>query len=173
MNGCFSLIVLDPGRQMSLFTLGEMNRYLLGARRKHFLRSLKIALFLLCLAKPTWLHAETLSGTVEDPSGAVIVGARIEISGANLAQPVVLVSDGQGRFSSSDLKPAIYSVRVTRDGFEPSSGRKLPFLAKLLPLPIPILSTESFAISGPERPFAWTISLCRWTPQPSSFKKGQ
>ncbi len=104
---------------MSLFTLGEMNRYLLGARRKHFLRSLKIALFLLCLAKPTWLHAETLSGTVEDPSGAVIVGARIEISGANLAQPVVLVSDGQGRFSSSVLKPAIYSVRVTRDGFEP------------------------------------------------------
>jgi hypothetical protein len=65
------------------------------------------------------LYAETLSGTVEDQSGAVIVGARIEITGGDLSQPLVLSSDGLGKFSSPDLRPGTYSVRVTRDGFEP------------------------------------------------------
>src|ERR1051326_3934640 len=81
---------------------------------------LKLALLLLCLTSPLLLHAETLSGRVLDPSGAVIVGARIEITGGDLTRPVVLSSDGQGKFSSPDLNPGTYSVRVTRDGFEPS-----------------------------------------------------
>jgi hypothetical protein len=81
--------------------------------------SLKMALFLLGLMGPTWLCAETISGTIQDPSGAVIAGARIEISGGDLAQPVVLSSDSVGKFASPDLKPGTYSVRVARDGFEP------------------------------------------------------
>jgi hypothetical protein len=51
----------------------------------------------------------------------VIAGARIEIVGADLAEPVVLSSDELGRFASPDLKPGTYTVRVTRDGFEPSA----------------------------------------------------
>src|SRR4030081_1364461 len=79
----------------------------------------KIALFLLCLMGPTWLRAETISGTIQDSSGAVIPGARIEITGGDLAQPVVTASDGLGKFASPELKAGTYSVRVTRDGFEP------------------------------------------------------
>jgi Carboxypeptidase regulatory-like domain len=80
---------------------------------------LKTALFLLMLMGPTWLGAETISGTIKDPSGAVIAGARIEISGAELTQSVVLSSDGEGKFTSPNLQPGTYSVRVTQDGFEP------------------------------------------------------
>jgi hypothetical protein len=80
---------------------------------------LKVTLFVLWLMGSTWLRAETISGTVQDQSGAVIAGARIEISGGDLAQPVVLLSDGVGTFASTELKPGTYSVRVTRDGFEP------------------------------------------------------
>jgi|HubBroStandDraft_1064217.scaffolds.fasta_scaffold00298_20 hypothetical protein len=80
---------------------------------------LKMALFLLCWLEPTALHAETISGTILDPSGAVIAAAQIEISGGDLAQPVVLSSDGLGKFVSPDLKPGMYSLQVTRDGFEP------------------------------------------------------
>jgi hypothetical protein len=80
---------------------------------------LKAALFLLWLIGPTWLHSETISGTIKDPSGAVIPDARIEITGGDLTQPVVLSSDGLGDFVSPDLKPGTYSLRVTRDGFEP------------------------------------------------------
>ncbi|HEX4603640.1 MAG TPA: M1 family aminopeptidase, partial [Candidatus Angelobacter sp.] len=65
------------------------------------------------------LHAETISGTVLDPSGAVIVGARIEIAGGELSQPIVLSSNARGQFVSPDLKPGSYSLRVTREGFEP------------------------------------------------------
>src|SRR5215467_10465912 len=86
---------------------------------RHFPLLLKIALLLLCLAVPMCLHADTVSGTVKDPSGAVIPGARIEITGGDLAQPITLSSDAAGRFSSPDLKPGTYSLRVTRDGFEP------------------------------------------------------
>ena len=85
---------------------------------------LKTALFLLSLAgfwltAATGLHAATISGTVKDPSGAVIVQARIEITGGALAQPLVFFSDGLGRFMSPDLKAGKYSLEATRDGFEP------------------------------------------------------
>lgn len=79
----------------------------------------KLALLLVCLVSPALLHAETISGTVLDPSGAVIVGAHIEITGGELTQAVVLSSDAQGRFVSPDLKPGSYSLRVTQQGFEP------------------------------------------------------
>jgi len=76
------------------------------------------AVFLFFLAVPALLRAGTISGTVKDPSGAVIADARIEITGGDLPQPVVLSSDGLGRFTSPDLKPGKYVVRISRDGFE-------------------------------------------------------
>jgi hypothetical protein len=79
----------------------------------------KVVLILACLMSPALLHAETISGTVLDPSGAVIVGAHIEITGGELSQPIALSSDAQGKFVSPDLKPGNYSLRVTREGFEP------------------------------------------------------
>jgi hypothetical protein len=91
----------------------------LEARPWGFSSLLKIALFLLWLMGPTWLHSETISGTIQDPSGAVIAGARIEITGGDLVQPILLSSDGLGKFASADLKPGTYSLRVTREGFEP------------------------------------------------------
>ena len=79
----------------------------------------KFALILVCLMSPVLLHAETISGVVTDPAGAVIVGAHIEITGGELTQPIVLSSNAQGGFVSPDLKPGNYSVRVTSKGFEP------------------------------------------------------
>jgi hypothetical protein len=79
----------------------------------------KIVLFLFCLAAPLSLHADSISGKIADPSGALIPGVRIEITGGNLAQPLVLSSDATGKFSSPDLTPGSYTLRLTRDGFEP------------------------------------------------------
>ncbi len=95
---------------MSFYTFRVATRRLIVARRKRFSWLSKIALLLLWLAGPACLHAETISGTVEDPSGAVIVGARIEITGGDLVQAIVLSSDGQGKFSSPDLKSGAYSL---------------------------------------------------------------
>jgi hypothetical protein len=78
----------------------------------------KIVLLLFWLAGPLCLHADSISGTIADPSGALIPGVRIEITGGDLAQPLVLSSDTVGRFSSPDLTPGTYTLRATRDGFE-------------------------------------------------------
>lgn len=80
---------------------------------------LKSALLLVFLTAPGWLHSQTISGTVKDSSGAVIPDARIEITGGSLSEPVVLSSDGEGKFASPKLTPGSYSLRVERDGFEP------------------------------------------------------
>jgi hypothetical protein len=79
----------------------------------------RFALFVCWLAYPLSLYAATISGTVKDPSGAVVPDARIEISGAGLPQSVEVTSDELGRFSAPDLKAGKYLVRVTRDGFQP------------------------------------------------------
>ena len=130
-------------------------------RRLRFASLLKMAFFLvclpLCLMGPTRLLAETISGTVQDPSGAVIAGAQIEITGGDLAQPIALESDGLGKFASPDLKPGTYSLRVVREGFEP--------LVKTVTLPGagPLLLTLSIAkqqevISVPGRNLAFANS---------------
>jgi len=73
----------------------------------------------LSLFLPALLSAATVSGTVKDGTDAVIPHARIEIRGGELAQPVVTTSDGVGHFTSVDLKPGTYTLRVTAEGFEP------------------------------------------------------
>jgi hypothetical protein len=62
--------------------------------------------------------ADTLSGTVKDPSGAVVAGASIEITGGNLPQALVLTSDETGKFAAANLNAGKYSVRVAKDGFD-------------------------------------------------------
>ena len=89
------------------------------ARQWRFSAYSGLVIGLLWLLVPARLQADTISGTVHDPSGAVIAGSQIEITGGELTQPVLVLSDGLGRFSSPDLKPGTYSVRVVREGFEP------------------------------------------------------
>jgi hypothetical protein len=81
-----------------------------------FFRAFVVALLGLALAANA--RADTISGTVKDPSSAIVVGARVEISGGSLVQPIVLVSDNVGKFAAPNLTPGKYSVRVTKEGFD-------------------------------------------------------
>lgn len=73
---------------------------------------------LLCLALAVPVQADTIFGTVKDPSGAVVAGARIEITGGNLTQAIVLTSAESGKFAAPNLIPGNYSVRVSKEGFD-------------------------------------------------------
>jgi hypothetical protein len=64
------------------------------------------------------LRADSISGTVKDSSGAVVIGARIEITGGILPQPVVMLSDDSGKFVAADLGAGKYSIVVEKEGFE-------------------------------------------------------
>jgi len=77
--------------------------------------ALSLVLFSLALAAP--LHAATISGTVKDPSGGVVAGAQVEITGSNLPQAITLKTDDSGKFSAPNLSPGTYSLRITKEGF--------------------------------------------------------
>src|SRR5256885_15390137 len=75
----------------------------------------------LTLAVTSVLQADTITGTIKDPSGAVVSNARIQITGENASQPsqpAILLSDEHGKFASSNLVSGKYSVRVSKEGFE-------------------------------------------------------
>ena len=93
-------------------TIGRVSR---GVGRSLFA---SLLLLLVCLAAATDLRADTISGTIKDPSGAVVAGARIEITGGNLTQPIVLTSDESGKFTAPELSAGKYTVRVSKEGFE-------------------------------------------------------
>jgi len=78
-----------------------------------------LLLSILILSVPLAVHADTITGTVKDPSGGVVPGAHIEITGDGISRPIVFTTDESGKFAAPDLKPGKYSVRVTKDGFEP------------------------------------------------------
>ncbi len=89
--------------------------YAQDLRRLPFLYSIMLALALLL---PAGARADTISGTVKDPSGAVVAGAHIEISGESLAAALVLESDANGKFVAPSLKAGKYSIRVVKEGFD-------------------------------------------------------
>jgi len=87
-----------------------------GPGQFHFVYLSILALIWLGLA--TRLRADTISGTVKDPSGAVVIEARIEITGGNLSRPLLVTSDKSGKFVAPHLDAGKYSIRVAKEGFD-------------------------------------------------------
>src|SRR5258708_10161058 len=75
----------------------------------------------LCSAAFAQVTGGTITGTVHDPSGAVVPGAEVKIK--NLATGVVrtLSSNGQGLYSAPNLNPGDYTVEVSAKGFPTTS----------------------------------------------------
>lgn len=59
----------------------------------------------------------TLSGTVTDPSGAVVPGAQVTVHGNATGSDRVVPTDGSGLYSVPSLQPGDYQVQVTASGF--------------------------------------------------------
>ncbi len=67
----------------------------------------------------SWAQITTgaLSGTVTDPGGAVIVGAKVEVINQGTGVSTPLVTNDAGLFKAAFLAPGIYTVRVQAPGF--------------------------------------------------------
>ncbi|HTC64689.1 MAG TPA: TonB-dependent receptor [Candidatus Saccharimonadales bacterium] len=59
----------------------------------------------------------TLSGTVTDPSGGVVVGAQVSAKDAATGVTKEATSDSAGLYTIPNLAPSTYEVRVTAAGF--------------------------------------------------------
>jgi hypothetical protein len=60
----------------------------------------------------------TLTGTVKDPSGAVIPGASVVVSNSTTMAVGPVKTDSAGRYLVNDLSPGSYQVEVQAPGFE-------------------------------------------------------
>ena len=62
-------------------------------------------------------NAASIGGTVEDPSGSVVVGARVEIRNPVSSYERTATTDSQGRFTFTNVPFNPYHLTVTAEGF--------------------------------------------------------
>jgi hypothetical protein len=75
---------------------------------------------LACLAAwPSLAHAQSaIAGVVRDTSGAVLPGVTVEAASPALIEKTRTVStDGEGRYNIVDLRPGVYTVTFSLEGF--------------------------------------------------------
>jgi len=68
----------------------------------------------------TTVGTGSIVGTVSDPSGAVISGAKVAITNIATQQVVNLATSSSGSFNSGALIPGEYRARISAEGFSPA-----------------------------------------------------
>jgi hypothetical protein len=88
---------------------------------KGFLRRLLLLILVIVASVPTTLRAQvagaTVSGTVTDPSGAVIPNADVSVTHAATGAIRQVTTDSSGLYTAPNLQPGDYEVKVTAPGF--------------------------------------------------------
>lgn len=78
-------------------------------------------LLLALMFLPAFLAAQettgSISGRVHDPSGAIIPGATIEVSGTNLPRPILWTSDAAGNYLIPSVPIGAYRMKVSAPCF--------------------------------------------------------
>ena len=64
-----------------------------------------------------------LAGTIIDPTGAVVPGAKVTITGGEGARTTT--TDDAGHFAMGSLTPGLYTVSVEREGFKSDQAKNL------------------------------------------------
>jgi hypothetical protein len=90
-----------------------------------YMRSVKLALVLLlvvCVGSslPAWAQMSdtgTVVGRVTDPTGAVVVGARVTLTDPSTSQSSTATTNDAGRYIFVNVKPGIYNIAITKTGF--------------------------------------------------------
>ncbi len=81
--------------------------------------TLGILLLPCLLSLPLWAQAPsaTISGTVTNPSGSPVAGAKISVANTFSGQTAETQTDAAGNYSVSNLAPGDYQVSVSAEGF--------------------------------------------------------
>jgi len=61
----------------------------------------------------------SISGTVIDGTGAVVVGAQVTLTRAEQSAPQEVVSGGNGQFFFGNVLPGTFQIKITASGFAP------------------------------------------------------
>ena len=76
-----------------------------------------VAIAVTVLLTTTFMHGQSISGTVTDPTGAVVPNATVEIHNPVSKYDRSTATDGSGKFNFSNLPYNPYHLRVSSQGF--------------------------------------------------------
>ncbi|HEV2381617.1 MAG TPA: carboxypeptidase-like regulatory domain-containing protein, partial [Terriglobia bacterium] len=78
-----------------------------------------LILTLMAFAAPVWCQIDTgtILGTVSDPSGAVVPGAKVSLTNEGTNLTVTMTTGGDGGYTFSPVKIGTYTVTVEAAGF--------------------------------------------------------
>ena len=93
--------------------------------KRRFLTSL-IVVLLIQTAHAQSGTSSAISGTVLDPSGAVVPGAAVEATDVNTRAKRTVQTDASGHYLFSQVNPGTYQVSVSSTGFARSSSEPTP-----------------------------------------------
>jgi len=85
-----------------------------GLRRYIFLLT---ALAIVSTSAFAQFEKGTIAGTVTDASGAVVVGAQVDVTSAATAAVRTVISDDHGNYVVSGVAPGAYDIAVSQKGF--------------------------------------------------------
>src|SRR5688572_846185 len=83
-----------------------------------FVFSIFALLFVFAMATPAQEFRGTITGTVTDPNGAVVPGAKVTLKNAGTNIAATVTTNESGAFTVPYLVPGTYSVSVVGDGFK-------------------------------------------------------
>lgn len=83
----------------------------------NMLKFLSAVALLACFCAALWGQTTSITGTVSDPSGAVVPGAAISIANAQTGARRDTVSDAQGRYTLAQVTPGTYRLTAAAAGF--------------------------------------------------------
>lgn len=87
----------------------------------------------------------SLSGLVQDPTGAIIPGAKVRLLRADGLVVASVLTDGAGQFRLTPLRPGEYQLAVGLNGFQPST--RLLTVAAGVRVPPLLITLELAAVS--------------------------
>jgi len=90
-------------------------------------RAIRVAILIISLALLSFAQSErgTITGTVQDSSGAVIQSARINITNSATNVALEASTNQNGEFTVPSLQPGTYTIRVEKSGFRPTELKGL------------------------------------------------
>jgi len=112
-------------------------------------RTLPVLLALLLLFSVSSLAQTfrgTINGTVTDPSGAVVPGAKVTATDVATSAVRATVSSGAGEFAFTDLPASSYNIKVEATGFQATDVTGVQLLAgKIFTLPVKLSVAQQAA----------------------------
>ena len=84
------------------------------------IRVLGIACLVLTVSIPLFAQTTTgrILGTVSDPSGAAVAGAKVVITDVQRGAERTVTTDASGEYAAPELQPGVYKVRAEAKGFK-------------------------------------------------------